>query len=272
MSPTRPYVDAIAAAPPRDDVRAAEALLRDARQPLVLVGGSRWNDDGARCAAPIRRGGQLPVACAFRHQDLFDNRHPNYAGDVGIGINPKLAARVRDADVLLVIGERLGEMTTSGYTLLDVPMPAANADPRPSGCRRARQRLPAGARDRRDARRLPRCDRRALPRGRTHVAGLAARAHDEYEAWRAPRAVPGAVDLWQIVRWLDERLPDDAILTNGAGNYATWVHRLFRYGGKRQAARALLRLDGLRRAVGGRGEARASASASSSHGTATAAS
>ncbi len=91
--------------------------------PLVIVGGSRW--DVAACAA-LRHFAEvnaLPVACAFRSQDLFDNRHPNYAGDVGIGINPRLADRVRNADVLLVIGERLGEMTTSGYTLLEAPVP-----------------------------------------------------------------------------------------------------------------------------------------------------
>ena len=107
------YVDAIAAAPPRDDVRAAEALLRDARQPLVLVGGSRWNDDARAALRRFAEAAQLPVACAFRHQDLFDHRHPNYAGDVGIGSNPLLIARVRDADVLLVLGERLGETMTS---------------------------------------------------------------------------------------------------------------------------------------------------------------
>ena len=86
---------------------------RGAERPLVLVGGSRW--DAAACAAlrALAERTGLPVACAFRHQDLFDNRHASYAGDVGIGINPKLAARVRDADVLLVVGERLGEMTTS---------------------------------------------------------------------------------------------------------------------------------------------------------------
>ena len=106
-------------------VAAAHALLADAASPLVIVGGSRWDRGCVRRAAAVRakRNG-LPVAAAFRHQDLFDNRHPHYAGDVGIGINPKLAARVRDADVLLVIGERLGEMTTSGYTLLEPPRPA----------------------------------------------------------------------------------------------------------------------------------------------------
>src|SRR4030095_3544445 len=93
--------------------------------PLVIVGGSRW--DASACAAlqTFAETHTLPVAAAFRHQDLFDNRHAHYAGDVGIGINPKLAARIRNADVLLVIGERRGEITTSGYTLIDAPLPRA---------------------------------------------------------------------------------------------------------------------------------------------------
>jgi len=228
-----PFVEAVTATPSVTDVRSAEALLRDARRPLVLVGGSRWTDDARAALRAFAERSGLPVACAFRHQDLFDHRHPHYAGDVGIGSNPALLARVRDADVLLVIGERLGETTTSGYSLLDVPAP--------------RQRLihvHPGADE------LGRVYQPALAIGATPGAFLAAidgaaargaqpdddaaRSHDDYERWRAPHPVPGAVDLWQIVRWLDDTLPDDAILTNGAGNYATWVHRLYRYGGKRR--------------------------------------
>jgi len=227
------YVDAIAAAPSRDDVRAAEALLRDARQPLVLVGGSRWSDDARAALRRFAEAAQLPVACAFRHQDLFDHRHPNYAGDVGIGSNPLLIARVRDADVLLVLGERLGETVTSGYTLLDVPKPRQTLiHVHPGADELGSVYQPALAIAATPGAFLDGID--AAAARSQHGAGLAARAHDDYEAWRAPRQVPGAVDLWQIVRWLDERLPDDAILTNGAGNYATWVHRLYRYGGGRR--------------------------------------
>ena len=104
-------------------IAAAHALLAGARRRSCIVGGSRWDAQRATRCMRFAEAHGLPVACAFRRQDLFDNRHPQYAGDVGIGINPKLAARVRDADLLLVIGERLGEMTTSGYTLLDVPAP-----------------------------------------------------------------------------------------------------------------------------------------------------
>jgi acetolactate synthase-1/2/3 large subunit len=228
-----PYVEAVAAAPPAAELRAAEERLRNATRPLVIVGGSRW-DAGAREA--LRRfaeSARLPVATAFRHQDLFDNRHPNYAGDVGIGINPQLASRIRDADVLLVIGERLGERTTSGYALLNVPVPRQaliHVHPGAEELGRVYQptlaiaATPGAFLDSIDAS----AARAANPRE------PAARAYEDYEAWRAPRAVPGAVDLWRIVQWLDERLPADSILTNGAGNYAAWVHRAFRYGGQRR--------------------------------------
>jgi acetolactate synthase-1/2/3 large subunit len=175
----------------------------------------------------------LPIACAFRHQDLFDNRHPKYAGDVGIGINPKLAFRVKSADVLLVIGERLGEMTTSGYTLLDVPVPRqALIHVHPGGEELGRVYQPALAINATPGAFLAAIDGKAArPAAPSDSVG---NAHAEYEAWRAPRRVPGAVDLWRIVEWLDAHLPADAVVTNGAGNYATWMHRVFRYGGGRR--------------------------------------
>jgi acetolactate synthase I/II/III large subunit len=226
-------VDPVAAAPDASLVRQARELLSVAQQPLVLVGGSRW--DAQACAA-LRRfadAAELPVGCAFRHQDLFDNRHPAYAGDVGIGINPKLAARVRDADVLLVIGERLGEITTSGYTLLEVPTPRQQLiHVHPGADELGRVYQPTLAIAATPGAFLEAMAELPLPPnpGRRETTRQARAA---YDAWRARRHVPGAVDLWRIVQWLDTRLPDDAILTNGAGNYATWIHRLYRYRGFR---------------------------------------
>ena len=215
-----------------DPTQVAEvrARLAAARSPLVLVGGSRWDNDACADLAEFARRWSLPVACAFRRQDLYDNRLPNYAGDVGIGPNPTLAARVRDADVLVVIGERLGEMTTSGYVLLDVPSPRqALVHVHPGAEEIGRVYQPAVG-----ICATPGAFLRAMLAAGGPDAGVpwrasVASAHDDYEAWREPRPVPGAVDLWRIVRWLDERLPDDAILANGAGNYTTWLHRLYRH-------------------------------------------
>ncbi|MHB8493169.1 MAG: thiamine pyrophosphate-binding protein [Casimicrobiaceae bacterium] len=229
-----PYVEATSVAPPIDAVDAAQALLRGAVRPLVLVGGSRWNAAACDALARFAEEASLPVACAFRHQDLIDNRHPNYAGDVGIGINPTLAARVREADVLLVIGERLGETTTSGYTLIDVPAPRqALIHVHPGADELGRVYQPRLAIAATPGAFLAAIDGRAARRPAIAPEASAETAHTEYEAWRAPRPVPGAVDLWQIVCWLDERLPDDAIVTNGAGNFATWMHRVYRYRGFR---------------------------------------
>ena len=226
-----PCIGQLRAAPAADDVAAARALLAGAQRPFVLVGGSRWDPDACNSLSRFVHANALPVGCGFRRQDLFDNRDPHYAGDVGIGINPALAARIRAADVLLVIGERLGEMTTSGYTLLDAPVPRqALIHVHPSARELGRVYQPAVAIAATPGAFLDAVNDApaTVPAGRREAV---AAAGAEIAAWRAPRPVPGAVDLWQIVRWLDDTLPDDAILTNGAGNYATWLHRLYRYRG-----------------------------------------
>jgi acetolactate synthase-1/2/3 large subunit len=219
----------VASAPAEADVRAAHALLAHAARPLVLVGGSRWDAAASAALAEFAERDALPVACAFRRQDLFDNRHASYVGDVGIAVNPALATRIRDADVLLVIGERLGEITTAGYTLPAAPLPAQtliHVHPGVEELGRVYRAAVACAA-------TPAAFLAALatlpplPADRWRASTAAARA--DYESWRAPRPVPGDMDLWQVVRWLDERLPDDAILTNGAGNYTTWLHRVYRY-------------------------------------------
>jgi len=211
-------------------VAEVRARLAAARSPLVLVGGTRWDPDACASLVEFARRWSLPVACAFRRQDLYDNRLPNYAGDVGIGPNPKLAARVRDADLLVVIGERLGEMTTSGYTLLDAPAPRqALVHVHPGAEEIGRVYQPAVGICATPGAFLGAMLATAGPDAEVPWRASVASAHGDYEAWREPRPVPGAVDMWKIVRWLDERLPDDAILANGAGNYTTWLHRLFRH-------------------------------------------
>jgi acetolactate synthase-1/2/3 large subunit len=226
-------VDPVLTAADPAQVAAAAQRLADAKRPLVLVGGSRWDAQACRALQGIAEAYSVPVACGFRNQDLFDNRHALYAGDVGIGINPRLAARVRDADVLLVVGERLGEITTSGYTLVVPPVPAqALIHVHPGAEELGRVYQPAIAIAATPGAFL--ASLAALPRPVPRVASAGVPdAHAEYLAWQAPRPVPGELDLWQIVRWLDARLPDDAILANGAGNYATWLHRLYRYRGFR---------------------------------------
>ena len=225
-----PRVEATPAAADAAQIADIHTRLQDARAPMAIVGGSRW--DMTACALLARFAGRwaLPVGCAFRRQDLIDNRSTNYAGDVGIGINPALAKRVREADLLLVIGERLGEMTTSGYTLLEAPSPKqALVHVHPGPDELGRVYAPAVGVCATPGAFLAAMLHAGDPPAHLRWHDSADAAHRDYEAWRAPRPVPGDVDLWSIVRWLDERLPDDTVITNGAGNYTTWIHRLYRF-------------------------------------------
>jgi acetolactate synthase-1/2/3 large subunit len=215
--------------PGAQDLDRLRALLAAARRPLVVAGGSGWSSAACADLARFAEANALPVACAFRNQDVFDNRHANYAGDIGIGINPKLAARVRDADVLLVIGERLGEMVTGGYTLLEAPQPKQSLiHVHPGTEELGRVYQPALAIE---ASIGPACAALAgmAPLVTRAWSDNATAAHAAYLAWQTPQPMPGTLDLWQVVATLRERLPEDAILANGAGNYATWLHRLYRY-------------------------------------------
>ncbi|HEY8623650.1 MAG TPA: thiamine pyrophosphate-binding protein, partial [Casimicrobiaceae bacterium] len=219
----------VAVHPAAAQIAELRQLLAASRQPLVIVGGSGWN---AAACVDMRRFAEantLPVACAFRSQDLFDNSHQLYAGDVGIAINPKLAARVRDADVLLVAGERLGEMTTGGYALLGVPQPRQTLiHVHPGSEELGRVFQPALA------------IQASMPAFAAALAGMApiataawhanaGQAHRDYLEWQEPRPMPGELDLWQVVATLRQRLPEDAIVANGAGNYTVWLHRLYRH-------------------------------------------
>ncbi len=205
------------------------SLLAAAKRPMVIAGGSGWSAAACADLARFAEANALPVACAFRNQDVFDNRHANYAGDVGIGINHRLAARVHEADVLLVIGERLGEMVTGGYALLEVPQPKqALIHVHPGADELGRVYQPALAIE---ASIAPFCAALAAlpPIVAPMWEGTPAAARAEYTAWQTPRPMPGDLDLWNVVATLRDRLPENAILTNGAGNYATWLHRLYRY-------------------------------------------
>jgi acetolactate synthase-1/2/3 large subunit len=213
------------------DIAAVVERLAKAERPLVIVGGASWSADAAIALGEFATKMGLPVGASFRCQDFLDNRHPNYVGDVGIGINPALAQRVRDADVILSLGARLGEMTTSGYTLLTPPVSKQalihiHADPSEIG-RVFRPELAIVGQ----------------PGPITHQLNAAATAHDggswliqaraDYDAWQVPQETPGALKMEQVITYLNENLADDAILTNGAGNYSAWLHRYYRYRGWR---------------------------------------
>ncbi len=220
---------AVQAHPGARDLARLRALLENAQRPLMLLGGSGWTKAATLDIRAFAERMELPVACAFRRQDLFDNRHPLYAGDAGIGIDPALARRIRAADLILAVGPRLGEATTSGYTLLEAPSP--------------KQRLVhvfPGAEElgRVYAAELPilagmpqfAAAARALePVDAAARRAWAQEARLEHLAATDAQPSPGALDLVAVVKQLREALPDGAIVTNGAGNFASWLHRYFTY-------------------------------------------
>ncbi len=223
----------IEARPNGSDLDAMRTLLAGARRPLVILGGPGWSADACTNLQRFASVNALPIACAFRYQDLFDNRDANYVGDVGIGINPILAERVRTADVLLVLGARMGEMTTSGYTLIDVPSPRQkliHVHPSADELGRVYQpELGVVSAMGPMAALLAAMD----PLDSTAWKQGTQEARADYNAWTARRQIPGKVQMWDVMDWLTKNLPTDAILANGAGNYATWVHRFYRYPGFR---------------------------------------
>jgi acetolactate synthase-1/2/3 large subunit len=215
--------------PGADEIARAREMLAKSERPIVVLGGSGWDAQATATVARFLRQNDLPATCTFRRQSLLDNRDERYIGDMGVGINPVLAKRIRDADLLLAIGGRLGEAQTSGYSVIEAPRPKqrlihVHADPNELG-RVYQADLAINATPKHFAKALEGFE--AIDQPRWSEWRCAARA--DYEVSLQPSLDGGAVDLAKIVRYLSERLPDDAILCNGAGNFAAWLHRFFQF-------------------------------------------
>ena len=220
-------------------LRELRELLLQAQRPFVIAGGGGWTPQSAQALQRFAENWQLPVGNAFRFQDTFDNFHPLYAGDVGIGINPKLAQRIKDSDLIIAIGPRLGEMTTSGYTLLEVPKP--------------KQKLVHIHASAEELNRVYHADLAICASMNAAARSLevltapssvawtdwAAQANADYLANTLPQTLAGLpadsaqglVNMPEVISVLQRHLPADAVLTNGAGNFASWVHRYFKHHG-----------------------------------------
>lgn len=219
---------AVDSAPTGFQAQEAARLLAAARRPLVIAGGSRWAPESVAALRSFAEAWRLPVACSFRRQMLFDHAHPLYAGDVGLGINPKLVARIKDADLLVLLGGRLSEVPSQSYELLGIPdpgVPVIHVHPGAEELGRVyRPTLAVNA--------VPGAFLAALASlpASPAAADWAAGANAEYHAWSGtPPTTPGAVQMGAVMAWLRDTLPDDAVITNGAGNYATWIHRFWRF-------------------------------------------
>ncbi|HDS0916497.1 TPA: thiamine pyrophosphate-binding protein [Pseudomonas putida] len=219
----------VEAAPAPQALVDLQALLAKAERPLVIAGGGGWNDQAVAALKRFVLTQNIPLAASFRCQDLFDNTDPHYAGDLGLAAGPVLVDAVKQSDLLVVIGARLGEMTTGGYALVDIPTPKqvlvhVHASAEEIG--RVYQPTlginagPASFLD----------QAAALPAVRpTAFADWVARLNNGYRGnFDTPRS-PGDVQMSEVIAWLNKALPADSILTCGAGNYTGWVHRGYQH-------------------------------------------
>lgn len=232
--PDAPHYKASQGAPRPEDMATLATMLAKAERPLLILGGGTWTEEAREELRAFAEANDLPVAAAFRFQSMIDNTSSNYIGDVGLGINPKLAARIREADVVVAIGPRLGESTTGGYSFFNIPKPKqslvhVHASAEELG--RVYQAdlainsgMPAFTAMLKEIKLPQSAERRALVE----------QARQEYLQHTTPGAVRGeGVDLAHVVHHLSETLPADSIIASGAGNYTVWIHRYFRHRGFR---------------------------------------
>ncbi len=226
-----PRVEPVESAPVPAQMDEMAKLLAGAKRPLAILGGSRWTEEAVNGFVAFAERQQLPVAVQFRRQHLFPASHPNFVGDIGLGINPKLLKMAEEADVILLVGGRMSEIASQSYNLLDIPVPKQtliHVHP--------------------DSQELNRVYQAALAINATPVQFVSAAsalkadaaderqsyvdtAHQTYLAWSNPESVksPGALQMGHVMAYLEDHLEKDAIMTNGAGNYATWLHRFHRF-------------------------------------------
>jgi acetolactate synthase-1/2/3 large subunit len=217
------------AAASEEDLARARELLSAAERPLIVVGGGGWSAAAATDLQAFVEASALPVAASFRRQDYIDNTSPSYAGVLTIGHDASLARRLREADLLLVIGSRLGDIATRGYTTLEPPRTPqtfvhVHADPEELG-RVFQPDLPivAGSTE------FLAAARALEPVDGSHRAAWVESAHADFLASLDHKRGPGELDLGDVMQHLREHLPDDTILTNGAGNYTVWCHRFYAF-------------------------------------------
>ncbi len=229
-------------------LRSLREMLLKSERPFVIAGGGGWTPQSAQALQRFAENWQLPVGNAFRYQDTFDNHHPLYAGDVGIGINPLLAQRLQESDLIIAIGPRLGEMTTGGYTLLQAPRPKQKVVHIHSSAEELNRVYQAD---------LAICATMNAAARSLEVltapisiawSAQSITANEQYRQWIAPQSLPGLtfddeggqgekaklvgnINMPRIVKLLQKHLPPDAVLTNGAGNFASWMHRYFSFHG-----------------------------------------
>jgi len=219
----------VQAAPGPDSMAALRGLLEKAERPAMIVGGSTWTADAVADIMRFAEANGLPVAASLRCQDCFDNRHDNYIGDIAIAPNPQLVATIKESDLLLVVGPRLGEMTTQAYTLIEIPEPTQTLVHVHAGAEELGRVYNPDLAINSGMPQFAAAAAAMPPVDGSRWADRVAAARKSYLGHIKPTEVPGAVNLGEVVAHLSATLPDDAIVTAGAGNYTVWVHRFFQH-------------------------------------------
>ena len=215
--------------PDEADLRRMRGLLAKARRPLVMVGGGGWSRPAVDGLRAFAEANNLPVCASFRCQDMFDNRHPNYVGDLSLAVDPNLAAKVVEADLLIAVGDRIGELSTQGYTLVTPPRPAQtliHVHPSPDDLGRVFQGALLMASGMSEfavrAAALDPVDGTAWDSWTKALRAI-------YEAGRVPGPCPGDLDLGRAVADLSDAVPADILVTSDGGNFAGWLNRFFQF-------------------------------------------
>jgi len=221
LAPFAPLLSAVAG----ESIRAIADALAGAERPLVVPGGTLWSQQAAEDLGRFAANWGLPVAVPFRRQGHMDNAHPNYVGDLGVGMNPALGKALEEADCILSLGSRLGDTLTRGYELMSPERPHArviHVHPSPDELGHLWRPAPGLVADPREV--VARLAELPAPR---NWSDWTANLRAGYENWRKPRPTPGNVRMEEVVAWLSQNLPPDAVITNGAGNYAAFIHRYY---------------------------------------------
>jgi acetolactate synthase-1/2/3 large subunit len=217
--------------PATTDIERVDEMLATAEKPLIIVGGSGWSDATRLQLQEYAQSRSIPVTNSFRCQDFFDNEHPNYIGDLGLGVNPALTRRLQESDCLLVIGARLGEMTTGGFSLINIPNPTQRLIHVHAGAEELghiyQPELAINASSDRFIAALAAVDFAA--QAQTGRDTAIASAHQDYLDWNRSISVAGEVQFSDIIHSVRNHSGDDTIICNGAGNNTGWLHRFFRY-------------------------------------------
>ena len=229
--PDAPHYEAIDSAPSLGQMADLAKRLSQAKAPVAILGGARWNATAVKQFVEFAERFKLPVAVSFRRQMLFPANSPCFIGDVGIGLNPELLKRVQDADLVLLVGGRMSEMPSQAYTLFDIPVPKQTlVHVHPDSGELGRVYRAAVAINASPIAFAAELSSLATPSSMPWAAGTAA-MHQSYLDWSDPVPIktPGALQMGGVMAYLESKLPADAIMTNGAGNFATWLHRFHRF-------------------------------------------